>query len=660
MNKNKVISTVLTLTFFVCALQAQTYVQFNREVQPEGNSVKFFHNEIYQVLDTLPTDSTNIKQYRITVMDDTIIVGKSVHNYDEKITDYQNKKNNFVKIDTKNNEIFCDVKLLKKDNILDGAYIIDKNNNKIILSANNKIAKSKYGDFFRLVIPNQPTIWYKTSELTEYKTDPFYLTWWFIAVVLFVVLIIGVAIGYLVAKLFCKKEKLPEVEYDGSNITEWAKDRNTSIELLKLYNPEYEDIWNEIHEQGTVWNEIQQKLKGQTLKIKQLINNTDEKTLNKVKYNGGRLTDFAQKYNMTVQELADLNSDIPKDWNNKNDKEKWKIIEKLHGKELFVKNVAQPAIYQGDFLTVADFNKTIRVLNTFIEQTQTNTIIEIKKTLPTSEDKNKITELEKIIGTKEANIKSLSDELVSKEDELKSTIFAKNNLENKIKETEKTILIVDFLKEYAGKVCDYLNFCQGTVYKSAIKLYNDLQQPDKAGILLLNFTTAIKDLQTDKWLQILSEIREHGIIITSNQEIICSFEQPQNNEEKLREFKRFLFNEFIAKYSSSLLILTEAFRNLNRFGVSISDNQQAEFADFVRNIKNKAGSIELKIKYVPLFEKGTKDEHIHFIKPAGNNVSRAYLEVIKGLEKDDIAEIVSYGITTEFDDTEQTQVKLAQ
>jgi uncharacterized membrane-anchored protein YhcB (DUF1043 family) len=670
MNKNKIISTVLILTFFVGALQAQTYVQFNSELTPKENTaIKFYPDEIYAVLDTLPTDTVaKIKQYRIIVLDDTITVGKSVSDYPYSITEYQDKKNDFIKLDAENNEIYCDVKLLKKENAFDDTYIISENNTKIN-NLNDKIAKSKLGEYFRLVIKNQPTIWYKTSELTEYKTTPIYLTRWFIAIVFF---IIGVAIGCFISRFFSKKEKLQEIEeksqeieeklqeieYDGSHLKNWAENKNTSIDLLKKHNPEYKEVWTKIKDKGTNWDDVQNDLKGKKLKVKTLENTSNSITnirgvdnqidtlLCKVKFSSDSLSEFANKYKMTVQELISLNPEIPSDYDSKSQQDKNKIIQKLQGKKLTVKK-PEPQTHTNDFLTAAD-----------LEQAKRDIVTEIEKLLPKSDDKNKIAALEKTVSERELKISNLNNELVGKAEELKAANLSKSTLENKIKEIEKTVIAVDFLRDYAGKGYDYLNYCQGKVYKSAIELYNDLQQPDKVGMLLLNFETAVKDLQADKWLQILEEIKERGVIVTSNQEIIRSFSQPQSNEEKLRELKRFMFNELLVKYSSSLLILTEAFRNLNYFGVAISDTQKADFSDFVLKIKNKSGSIGMEIKYVPLFENVT--EYVHISKNAGNNVSRAYLEVIKGLEKDDIAEIVSYGIVTEFDDTAQTQIKLAQ
>ena len=591
MNKNKIIFSILTLTFFVGALQAQTtYVKFDKDTQPEGKNIKFFQNEIYQVVDTLPTDTINkIKQYRIVAMEDTIIVGRSVSLITIYDKNYGNSKNDFVKLDRENNKIYCDVKLLKKEKIFYGTYIIGKFNS-IIKNLDGKIAKSELGNSFRLIIPYQPAIWYKTSELTEYENAPFYLTWWFIAIVLLAV-IAGAAGGYFIPKIFCKGEKLQEVEYDGSNITEWAEKHNTSIHLLKLHNPEHNNIWEQINEQETDWTKIQNALNGQKLKI------------------------IEQRKELTVK-----------------------------------KTETQTTTFQGNLLTTADFKK-------IIGPTQ-NDIFEIKKLLLANDDKDKITELEKTIGTKETKIKGLETELLGKVEELKNVITEKNKLKNKIEENKKTILTVDFLKDYAGKVYDYLNYCQSKVYQSAIKLYNDLQQPEKAGMLLLNFETAIKDLQTGEWLQILSAIKERGVIVTSSQDIIKPFAQPESDEEKLREFKHFLFNELLVKYSSSLLILAEAFRNLNHFGVAIKDSQKYEFADFVQNIQTKAGNVDMKIKYVPLFENGNSSKYLFISKSTGNNVSPAYFEVIKNLKKDDIAEIVSYGTVTEFDDT-QTQIKIA-
>ena len=97
------------------------------------------------------------------------------------------------------------------------------------------------------------------------------------------------------------------------------------------------------------------------------------------------------------------------------------------------------------------------------------------------------------------------------------------------------------------------------------------------------------------------------------------------------------------------MILAEALRNISRFKITseIVNNIQNKFGKYVNDIVNKAKAIDLEIKYVPLFEnfKG----HLGQIESRDKEIGFAYKDV--NLQKDDIAEIVSYGVKTIFEDS---------
>ena len=149
-------------------------------------------------------------------------------------------------------------------------------------------------------------------------------------------------------------------------------------------------------------------------------------------------------------------------------------------------------------------------------------------------------------------------------------------------------------------------------------------------------------------MQTVQDIIDTGA--TTNKQVIRRFAQLQNDNEKMKEFQRLLFTEVLTKYSSNILILAEAFKNLSRFQVAtdLANDAQNTFGKHVSELVNKAKATALEIKYVPLFK--NIEDYLGQIELVDSEKSLAYKEV-SGIEKNDIAEIVSYGVKTTFDDT---------
>ena len=132
--------------------------------------------------------------------------------------------------------------------------------------------------------------------------------------------------------------------------------------------------------------------------------------------------------------------------------------------------------------------------------------------------------------------------------------------------------------------------------------------------------------------------------------MIRSFSQIQSEEEKKREFQRLFFTDVLIKYSSSILILAEEFRNLVHFQIPTESANEAQgiFSKHVTELNIKIKSTGLENKYIPLFQNFEK--FLGNIESVGRERNFAYREV-HGLEKGSIAEIISYGIKTSFEDT---------
>lgn len=247
--------------------------------------------------------------------------------------------------------------------------------------------------------------------------------------------------------------------------------------------------------------------------------------------------------------------------------------------------------------------------------------------------------------TLESTIKTLNDE--------KSQIQTKMNMLN------ERVLDVKFLKGYSESVFSYLDFCQ-EVTAHAYTWFNRIsQQNSKHAIvmehLLMSFQASTNSIPVGNWQQTVQDIRETGT--TTRKELVRSFSQIQNESEKQKEFQRLLFKEVVTKYSSNILILAEAFRNLSRFQVSteLSNEIQDIFGRHVKEIVSKAKATGLEIKYVSLFK--SFEEYLGQIESIDSQRSLAYKEV-SGLQRNQIAEINSFGVRTEFEDS-KTYVILA-
>ena len=640
MNKLLFTFVMLSLNLGFLEAQRQQYGKFKNEYK-DKRGIVFFKDEIYKVAPSRNNQTLVYADTIISVANREIV---TIDSFDDK-TD---QKNIFVKKTT------GDSLYINLESISASDTIWLRGNNRIIPFLNIKVSTiAGVGGKFRLVIPNTVTIWYDTNQLETYippepqqprqsDTDkkeekggydslserlPY-------IILAIIALLFGIVVVLLALPVLCREKDLQSIRYDGTDLERWASKHKTTIPLLMKYN---RSLRKKLAKKEIDWDEIQGKLENKKFKVKQ-----------------------------------DMSVIV-----------RWIIRNELSGLEQIIKQ-KPPDIQknQDNKLIFNEINELYNYLSKWfphLDDKINKTIVEMQQLKPTEDFKYFISNLQAEVATKAATITDLERQLHEKNSALNRVEQEKFNELNKVEQEkfnelnraqqEKTLLMerfvniqkamlpAGFLRNYAEQVYDYLHYGQKTVYKSAVKLYNDLKQPEIAGLLLLNFETAVLDLQMDKWLQILSELKERGVIVTSNRDIIESFAQPQSENEKLREFKRFLFNELLLKYCSSLLILAESFRNLYHFGIDIDNVNELRFADFVRYLRNKAGGIGMEVKYVPLFEKVTDNDYLSLVKSVGSNMSRAYSGV--SIQRDYIAEIVYYGIVTEFDDSEKTQIKLA-
>jgi hypothetical protein len=257
-------------------------------------------------------------------------------------------------------------------------------------------------------------------------------------------------------------------------------------------------------------------------------------------------------------------------------------------------------------------------------------------------------------------VRQLQTDKTTFENNLQTVNAENSNFQNEIKELKEKVIAVEFLKGYSETVFSYLKYCQ-QVSNNAINFLNKISQqnPKKAFIvwhLLIKFQTSVNSIPVGDWVRTVQDIKDSGV--TSNRQLTRSFAQIQNDNDKIKEFQRLLNSEVLIKYSSNLLILVEAVKNLSRFQDigDFSYEAQDIFGKYVTEILSKAKSIGLELKYVSLFENWEK--YIGQVEDNGGERSLAYKE-ITNLEKGVIAEIVSFGVKTPLGDDTKTIIILA-
>jgi hypothetical protein len=278
-------------------------------------------------------------------------------------------------------------------------------------------------------------------------------------------------------------------------------------------------------------------------------------------------------------------------------------------------------------------------------------------------EKNRNDALERQQRDKEATITQLRNEkekLATEKAQLEKQL---NNIKVEISrlQTEKDwdnlvskkVISVEFFRNDAEIVCAYFDYCKEVELKAG-NYYDKIGLRNDSNIaviacLLQNFRNSICDIPVGEWMQIVKDIKDTGI--SANRQVIRVLTQPENDNEKRRELRKTLFREVIVRYSSNILVLAESFRHLARLGID-ADEAVSEFKRYVDGIVSKAKTIDMEIKYVPLFEK--YDKYSAIVESTNKSKSFPYSEV-RDLERDDIAEIISYGVKTEFEDI-KTQI----
>ena len=205
----------------------------------------------------------------------------------------------------------------------------------------------------------------------------------------------------------------------------------------------------------------------------------------------------------------------------------------------------------------------------------------------------------------------------------------------------------DILKDYASKVIDYLDFCEDILKETSKEVEStDIEITQIMSALLQQAFQKTTELA--KWKQICSDIKENGIAI-QNKDLRNCFQYDKESEH-LIAFRKLLISR-IKPITNALLILCEANSNLSKFlessDVSSIEN---EFSNRITEIKRKVKEIGInEIADVKLFNRLNNSEAID------GSVLFPY-KIVKNLNKDDVVEIIEFGMKTEFDEALRTKV----
>jgi len=215
------------------------------------------------------------------------------------------------------------------------------------------------------------------------------------------------------------------------------------------------------------------------------------------------------------------------------------------------------------------------------------------------------------------------------------------------KELLEKVQKAEILKDYAGKVFDYIDFCENILKSANKKIYKTDVETEKIMLILLQQALQ-KTTEMAKWKQICSDIKEKGIAI-QNKDLKNCF-QSDKEAERLNAFKTLCISK-MKPFTNAVLILCEANGNLSKFlestDVSIIEN---EFNNKIREIKSKAKEIGItEIVEVKLFT------HLGNNEAIDGTILFPY-SVVKNLNKDVIIEIVEFGMKTEFEELTKTKV----
>jgi hypothetical protein len=644
-NMNKHFTTFVLLISTFCFAHAQDgYIKYHTDYEYRNKTVKVFKGEIVPFVNASKANRINLIIGADTITD-LGIASKIFEVVTSANTTYNSQKADFLQL-KKGGFVLVNATAIPNTDTVTLISESGKLLTQLIEKREAQVKQSELGKTCRLIISNSPSIFYSADQLkqleepepvqqaestetqTEEKKETGWALWQIILLSFIGLGIVGLGVWWFIKRRSSNpvtdKKAIYAVYNNNKSLSDFAKDNNIDLETLIHFNK------GVIDKKFNGYGISKQKDVQKYLKNERLIVGYQEKSF--VKTND----------NFTNTETR--NEPMTKEWDNP--------------KETFV----QPKNF-GNNNELS--SQLLKMEGTLIREIQRMSSGNSNQN-EISKLRNDITELEsKLKGVendkKNSDLKQmqLQTEVSNLETNLQNVNDEKSRVQNEIKELKQRVIALDFLKGYSESVFTYLKYCQ-QVLGDAFSLFNKINQsnPEQAlipGQLLMKFQSNTISIPFGNWMQIAQDIKETGA--TTNKSLIYAISQFNSEEERKREFQRLIYTEVVTKYHSSILILAESFRNLERFQVtseSVKETQKL-FSDHVTVLLSKASTVGLETKYVPLFK--SFEDYPGLGESVNQKVSIAFRSV-QGLEKNSVAEILLYGWKIE-EGEEKTQFILA-
>jgi hypothetical protein len=643
---NKFFTTFVLLISTFCFAQAQDgYIKYHTDSEYRNKTVKVFKGDIVPFVNASKANRINVNIGADTIFD-LGITSKIFEVVTSVNTTYNSQKADFLQL-KKGGVVVVNATEIPNTDTVTLISESGKQLTQLIEKREAQVNQSELGKTCRLIISNSPSIFYSADKLkqfvepepvqqaentetqTEEKKEIGWALWQIILLSVIGLGIVGLGGWWFIrrrnSKPVTNKEPIYATYSNNKSLSNFAIDNHIDLDTLIQLNK------GVIDKKYLRYSESDRKEVQRDLKNKKLIVGFEENVF----------VNTNDNFNKTETR----NEPMTKEWESP--------------KETFV----QPTNFGNN-----------NELSGQLRQMESTLIREIQRMSSGNSNQNEInrlrnekTELEnKLKGVendkRNSDLKQmqLQTDKSTLETNLQNANDEKNRVQNEIKELKERVIAVEFLKGYSESVFTYLKYCQ-QVSSDAYNFFNKISQQNPkqafaAGHLLMKFQSAVNATPVGDWLRTVQDIKDSGA--TTNRQLTRSFSQIQNDGDKQKEFQRLLFSEVLTKYSSNILILAEAFKNLSRFqgSADFANEAQSTFGKHVTEIVSKAKSTGLDIKHVPLFESWEK--YLGQLEDNGGERSLAYKE-ITGLEKGAIAEIVSYGVKTSIGDDTKTIIILA-
>jgi hypothetical protein len=589
--------------FFYFPVFAQKYIKLTKDTTIGGNN--FLKGEIF----LLKTSDSQNKSANFLYGNKVITLAEKAYTtLDSVRAEYSSKKSQFV---VRKDSLFYFVAITNIDGkdtirfIGTGKYQVKFDSFKT-----KKIEVNKAGETFRLIIPGTPSIIYSQSEFPVLDQQP---------------------------------EETTTSESTGKK-SFFQKFKFFILGIVLLLSVGF-------------WFYRNRKYKG----------NPEKTEPKREKYNGGKLSEFAKKHNIDIKDLLKWNKGIiPSKYENMGENERRQIQKDLKDQLLIVGFQApiekQESIFEKEITSetneqnwenqfsdpakTSSDSETGKILNAIkrLEQTLINKI-----DAQTSRQVN-ASEAEKLkneIRLSQEHNKQLQDDLIILKDEIRKSQEINLDAEEKVRKYANKVIIVEYLEKFASASEDYFALLKMVADKACDAYKKLIQIGDKESGLISHFLAKYQyslPAKWGNWDEICREIRVSKTI--SNPEIISSFTQLTNNEEKIRTFRNLLHKEVLEKYAGASLILSQELKNISKFTgetVGIFKDIELSFEALVDEIVNKGRTVDLEINYAPLFENYAP--YANKVRAVNEKHSLVYSSL--QISKDSISEIISYGFGSE-------------